>query len=63
MRGYLLRDGNLEKLTKDHTTVAMLVERGQLTEGEAAKHPLRHQVERAVGPFQDHSGDLDSTVV
>ena len=51
VRGYLFREGAFKQLTRDHSTVATLVESGHLTPEEALDHPLRHQIERAVGPF------------
>ena len=38
-RGYLLRNGELQRITKDHTFVQSLVEEGLLTAEEAAHHP------------------------
>src|SRR5262249_53678695 len=38
-RAYLLRDDRLEQLTNDHTLVAELVRRAELSPGEAAAHP------------------------
>ena len=48
-RLYRLRDGELERLTQDHTVVAELVRSGQLSESEAEDHPHRHVLTRAVG--------------
>ena len=48
-RIYVLRDGQLHRLTRDHTQVGELVERGLLTEAEAENHPLSHVISRAVG--------------
>ena len=48
-RCYLLRDGVLHRLTKDHTVVAELVRQGRLTPEEAAHHPDRHAITRAIG--------------
>jgi serine/threonine protein phosphatase PrpC len=48
-RAYLLRDGTLEQLTTDHTAVAELVLGGHLTPTEAAIHPERSILTRAVG--------------
>ena len=48
-RGYLLRDGKLHMLTKDHTLVARMVEDGEITEAEAETHPHRSIVTRALG--------------
>ena len=48
-RAYLLRDGVLEQLTTDHTVVAELVRQGRLTPEQAAIHPERSILTRAVG--------------
>ena len=48
-RAYLLRDGSLEQLTTDHTVVGELVRRGRLTPEQAAIHPERSILTRAVG--------------
>jgi PPM family protein phosphatase len=48
-RAYLLRAGTLEQLTSDHTVVAELVRRGRLTPEQAAVHPERSILTRAVG--------------
>ena len=48
-RAYLLRDGSLEQLTTDHTVVAELVRRGRLSPAQAAIHPERSILTRAVG--------------
>ncbi|MGN6188593.1 MAG: Stp1/IreP family PP2C-type Ser/Thr phosphatase, partial [Conexibacter sp.] len=57
-RAYLLRDGELTRLTRDHTLVEELVRRGELTEAEAAEHPQRSIITRALGPEPDIDIDL-----
>ncbi|HEX5407208.1 MAG TPA: protein phosphatase 2C domain-containing protein [Pseudonocardiaceae bacterium] len=47
-RGYLLREGVLHQITKDHTLVQSLVDDGRITEAEAALHPRRSMVTRAL---------------
>ncbi len=48
-RAYLLRDGELSRLTEDHSLVEELVRGGKLTEDEAFEHPQRSVITRAVG--------------
>jgi serine/threonine protein phosphatase PrpC len=49
-RAYMLRDGSLQRLTRDHSLVDELVRRGKLTEEQAAEHPQRSIITRALGP-------------
>lgn len=49
-RAYLLRDGELKRLTKDHSLVEELRRQGRLTEEEAEEHPQRSIITRALGP-------------
>lgn len=48
-RAYLLANGQIEQLTRDHSLVQRLKEMGQLTDDEAAVHPQRSVLYRAVG--------------
>ena len=48
-RAYLLRDGDLIRLTRDHSLVGELVARGKLTEEQAETHPQRCVITRALG--------------
>ena len=48
-RAYLLRDGTLRQVTADHSLVGDMVRRGVLTEEQAACHPMRNYITRAVG--------------
>ena len=52
-RAYLFRDGELSRLTQDHSLVNELVQRGKLTEAEAEEHPQRSIITRALGPEPD----------
>jgi protein phosphatase len=47
-RAYLLRDGELHRLTRDDTLVQELVDQGLLSVEEARRHPMRSVVTRAV---------------
>jgi protein phosphatase len=67
-RAYLIRDGELSRLTNDHSWVFEQVQAGMLTEAEAEKHPLRNVITRALGgalsvtpdasEVESHSGDV-----
>ncbi|MBU3867685.1 MerR family transcriptional regulator [Streptomyces sp. 4503] len=48
-RAYLLRDGELFQITHDHTVVQSLIDEGRITPEEAASHPQRALLLRAVG--------------
>ncbi len=48
-RAYLLRDGDLELLTTDHTVVEELVGLGHLSRDAAFSHPKRHLLTRSLG--------------
>jgi PPM family protein phosphatase len=58
-RAYLLRDGDLIRLTKDHSLVGELVARGKLTEEQAEQHPQRSVITRALGPEAAVQVDID----
>jgi protein phosphatase len=49
-RAYLFRDGALERLTQDHSLVEELVRQRKLTPEQAAGHPQRSIITRALGP-------------
>lgn len=48
-RAYMIRDGQLSRITNDHSWVFEQVQAGMLTEAEAEKHPLRNVITRALG--------------
>ncbi len=49
-RAYVLRGGELKRLTKDHSLVEELRRQGRLTDEEAEEHPQRSIITRALGP-------------
>jgi serine/threonine protein phosphatase PrpC len=48
-RAYLLRQGRLRGLTDDHSIVAELLRRHEISEADARAHPHRHVLTRALG--------------
>ncbi|MGB0384350.1 MAG: Stp1/IreP family PP2C-type Ser/Thr phosphatase [Ardenticatenaceae bacterium] len=48
-RAYLLREGELKRLTTDHSHVQTLIEKGELSEEEAPHHPQYHKITHALG--------------
>jgi serine/threonine protein phosphatase PrpC len=52
-RLYRLREGELDRLTRDHSLVEELVRRGELEPDEAKVHPQRSIITRALGPEPD----------
>jgi PPM family protein phosphatase len=59
-RAYLLREGELRQLTRDHSLVEELRRQGQLTSREAEEHPQRSIITRALGPEPDVELDLQT---
>ncbi|MGW5667680.1 MerR family transcriptional regulator [Micromonospora sp. NPDC003776] len=57
-RAYLLRGGELSRLTQDHTYVQSQVDQGRLTPAEAAAHPQRALLSRALGAGTPVEADL-----
>ncbi|PEQ14577.1 hypothetical protein B2G71_03125 [Novosphingobium sp. PC22D] len=57
-RAYLLRDGQLIRLTTDHSLVQEMIERGALDPAEAARHEMRNMLSRAVGVMDDVQVDI-----
>lgn len=56
-RAYVLHAGHLRQVTRDHSLVARMVERGELTPAEARTHPKRSLIYRALG-FRDTEADF-----
>ncbi|MDG4861102.1 protein phosphatase 2C domain-containing protein [Streptomyces sp. T-3] len=57
-RVHLLRDGELFQITHDHTMVQSMVDEGRLSPAEAASHPQRSLLIRALGPGADATPDM-----
>lgn len=48
-RGYLYRDGELRRVTRDHSLVNLLIDRKELTEAEAQRHPQKNVITQTLG--------------
>lgn len=48
-RAYLFRDGRMERLTRDDSLVARMVDAGIINEAEAGRHPQRNVILKALG--------------
>lgn len=48
-RAYLIRDGEIRQITRDHSFVGELIRSGSITEAEAQKSPYRNRLMRSVG--------------
>jgi len=57
-RAYLIRAGRIRQLTDDHSVVAELVRRQEITPGAARGHPHRHVLTRALGVRRSVEADL-----
>ena len=49
-RAYVFREGKLKQITNDHSLVEELRRQGKLTRDQAAEHPQRSVITRALGP-------------
>lgn len=58
-RAYLVRDGEVFQITHDHTLVQSLLDEGKITEAEAASHPRRALLLRALDGQHDFQPDLE----
>jgi serine/threonine protein phosphatase PrpC len=57
-RAYLITEEGIEQITRDHSLVQRLIELDQLTPEEAAEHPQRNVLYRAIG--QNDNLDVDA---
>lgn len=56
--GYVLKNGKLYKVTKDHTLVNILLESGELTESAAKTHPQKNVLMKALGAAEEIEMDI-----
>ena len=63
--GFVVKNGLLHKVTKDHTYVGMLLNNGKITEEDAKNHPGKNLLTRALGandPIDIDIFDIDTSV-
>ncbi len=48
-RAYIVTPEEIKQITRDHSIVQAMVEKGQLTQSEAKNHPRKHFITRALG--------------
>ena len=57
-RAYLYRNGQLRQISRDHTQVQSMIDRGLLAPEDAAGHPMSHVLARAIGVMQNVDVDV-----
>ncbi len=61
-RIYLFRNGELRRLTRDHSLVEEMVAEGRITPGQARVHPFRNVITRALGTKEGVQADMSGLV-
>ena len=59
-RAYRLREGKVERLTRDHSLVEEMRRKGQITDAQAEDHPQRSIITRALGPEAEVEVDVQT---
>jgi serine/threonine protein phosphatase PrpC len=62
-RLYLIRDKKIIQLSKDHSTVQKLIDRGILTEEEALRSEKKHEITKAIGIFEKVGPSVSETPI
>ena len=57
-RAYLLRNGEIRQMTEDHSLVWEMLREGAITQEEAARHPYRNVITRAIGTAETIECDI-----
>ncbi len=61
-RAYLVREGRIKQLTKDHSVVGEMVRNGMLSKEEARRHPRRNVITKAVGLREEVDPDTHGAI-
>ncbi len=62
-RCYIIENGGIRQITRDHSLVEDMVDKGELTREQAWKHPRKNLITRAVGTESSVDCDIFSTVL
>ncbi|MGB0388266.1 MAG: Stp1/IreP family PP2C-type Ser/Thr phosphatase [Ardenticatenaceae bacterium] len=62
-RAYVLREGELIRLTSDHSVVQELIDTQELSKEEASYHPEKHVITRALGSFATIEVEVSSFAI
>jgi serine/threonine protein phosphatase PrpC len=62
-RAYIVRTGEITQLTKDHSYVQELVDKGEITPEEARTHPKKNVITRVVGYYSEVQIDTYNRVI
>jgi serine/threonine protein phosphatase PrpC len=62
-RCYLMRKGDLQQVTRDHSVVQAMIDEGSLTVAEAERSPMRHYLTRSLGSNIEPMFDLSAMSV
>jgi protein phosphatase len=57
-RAYLIREGEIRQITRDHSMVGHLIDKGIITPEQAETHPRRHVLSRSIGARPEVEADL-----
>ena len=57
-RAYKISDNRIEQITRDHSVVEDMVQRGDITRAESLTHPNKNLITRAVGTVQSVDCDF-----
>jgi protein phosphatase len=59
-RAYLIHNGNIFQITKDHSLIAVLLNMGQINKEEAKNHPSRHVITSSLGQEREIDIEINS---
>src|SRR5262249_40087486 len=63
-KAYVLRDGVLRRITRDHTVAQQYADMGVISQDEVSGHRMNHVLTRAVGgPDEELEGDIHHLIV